>query len=346
MFAPEFDYHKASSVAEAIQLLGANDGAKLIAGGHSLIPLLKLRLARPTALIDIGDIADLKRIIINNETVSIGALATHWDIASSHDVKHACPMLAEVAGGIGDSQVRNRGTIGGNVVHADPASDWPTVLTALNARFVIQGPGGASRTAAPEDFFLGPLTTNLADNELLTAVEVPSFAANQRSEYAKIAHPASGYAVVGGAVVVTMDGERCTAASIAVGGLVPAPVRASSVERALIGQTLNVENIMAASNQVVNDLGSNIIGDFYASATYRRAMAAVEIRHALFHITGEAHVGSRAVSVIHGVQYVPVDREAIPVSDPGSIADPVSSTESVNTENQPRKRWWEFWRRS
>ena len=126
----------------------------------------------------------------------------------------------------------------------------------------------------------------------------------------------------------------------------PAPVRASSVERALIGQTLNVENIMAASNQVVNDLGSNIIGDIYASAEYRRAMAAVEIRHALFHITGEAHVGSRALSVLHGVQYVPVDREAIPDSDPGSIADPVPSTESVNTENQPRKRWWEFWRRS
>ncbi len=295
MFAPEFDYYKASSVAEAIQLLGANDGAKLIAGGHSLIPLLKLRWARPMALIDIGGIADLKRITVNNRTVRIGALATHWDIASSHEVERACSMLAQVAGGIGDPQVRNRGTIGGNVVHADPASDWPAVLTALNARFVIQGPGGASRTAAPGDFFLGPLTTSLADNELLTAVEVPSCAANQRSEYAKITHPASGYAVVGGAVVVTMDGERCTEASIAMGGLVPVPVKASSVERALTGQTLNVENIMAASKQVAHDLGGEVIGDFYASAEYRRAMAAVEIRHALFHITGEAHVGSRVV---------------------------------------------------
>ena len=295
MFAPDFDYHKASSVAEAIQLLDANDGAKLIAGGHSLIPLLKMRLARPTALIDIGGIAGLKGITVNNGTVRIGALATHWEIASSQDAAHACSMLAEVAGGIGDPQVRNRGTIGGNVVHADPASDWPAVLTALNARFLIQGPGESSRTASPNEFFGMIFEPHLAANEVLTAVEVPVFAANQRAEYAKITHPASGYAVVGGAVVVTMDGDRCTEASIAMGGLVPVPVKASSVERALTGQVLNVENITAASNQVANDLGSEVIGDFYASAEYRRAQAAVEIRHALFHIIGEAHVGSRAV---------------------------------------------------
>ena len=294
MFAPEFDYYKASSVAEAIHLLGAHDGAKLIAGGQSLIPLLKLRFARPTALIDIGGIADLKSITVNQGAVRIGALATHWDIASSKEVEHACSMLGDAARGIGDPQVRNRGTIGGNVVHADPASDWPVVLTALNARFVIQGPGGSSRSVSPNDFFRTPFEPNLAANELLTAVEVPIFAANQRAEYAKVAHPASGYAVVGGAVVVTMDVDRCTAASIALGGLVPAPVRASSVERALTGQTLSVENIMAACGQVSDDLGEDVIGDIYASAEYRRAMAAVEIRHALFHITDQAHHGSRA----------------------------------------------------
>ena len=294
MFAPEFDYYKASSVSEAIQLLGSHDGAKLIAGGHSLIPLLKLRLARPKALIDIGGIAALKSITVNQGTVRIGALATHWDIASSHDVADACSMLSEVAGGIGDPQVRNRGTIGGNVVHADPASDWPAVLTALNARFVIQGPAESSRTASPSEFFGTPFEPNLFPNEVLTAVEVPSLAANQRTEYAKVAHPASSYSVVGGAVVVTMDGDRCTAASIALGGLVPAPVRASSVERALTGQTLNVENVQAACDQVANDLGEDVIGDIFASAEYRRLMAAVEIRHALFHITGQAHHGSRA----------------------------------------------------
>ena len=294
MFAPEFNYHKASSVAEAIELLGANGGAKLIAGGQSLIPLLKLRFSRPTALIDIGGIADLKSITINHGAVRIGALATHWDIASSKEVEHACSMLGDAARGIGDPQVRNRGTIGGNVVHADPASDWPIVLTALNARFVIQGPGRSSRSVSPNDFFRTPFEPNLAANELLTVVEVPIFADNQRAEYAKVAHPASGYAVVCGAVVVTLDGDRCTSASIAVGGLVPAPVKATSVERALIGQTLNVENIMAASIQVADDLSDDLIGDLYASVEYRKAMVAVEIRHALFHITGAAHHGSRA----------------------------------------------------
>ena len=294
MFAPEFDYYQANSVTEAIQLLGAHDGAKLIAGGQSLIPLLKLRFARPTALIDIGGIADLKSITVDDRTVRIGALATHWDIAFSKEVEHACSMLSEVARGIGDPQVRNRGTIGGNVVHADPASDWPVVLTALNARFVIQGPGESSRTASPSEFFGAPFEPNLFPNEVLTGVEVPSLVETQRTEYAKVAHPASGYAVVGGAVVVTMDRDRCTAASIALGGLVPAPVRAPSVERALTGQTLSVENIQAACDQVANDLGEDVIGDIYASAEYRRAMAAVEIRHALFHITGQAHHGSRA----------------------------------------------------
>ena len=287
MFAAAFDYHKASSVAEAIQLLGANEDSKLIAGGHSLIPLLKLRLARPSAVVDIGGISELKGISVDNGSVRIGALTTHWEIASSSEAAAACSLLAEAAGGIGDTQVRNRGTIGGNVVHADPASDWPAVLTALGATFTIQGPNG-SRTATPADFFIGPLTTAIADNEILTSVEVPRLAANQVAEYAKMAHPASGYAVVGGAVVLTVDGDRCTAASVAVGGAVPVPTRATSVQNALAGSTLSAESITAAANQVSNDLG-DVIGDFYASAEYRKAMAAVEIRHAIFHATGLAH---------------------------------------------------------
>jgi carbon-monoxide dehydrogenase medium subunit len=161
------------------------------------------------------------------------------------------------------------------------------VLTALGARFTIQGPNG-SRTATPADFFLGPLTTAIADDEILTSVEVPRLAENQVAEYAKMAHPASGYAVVGGAVVLTMDGDRCTAASVAVGGAVPVPTRATSVQNALAGSTLSADSITAAANQVSNDLGE-VIGDFYASAEYRKAMAAVEIRHAIFHATGLAH---------------------------------------------------------
>ncbi|SVD24408.1 uncharacterized protein METZ01_LOCUS377262, partial [marine metagenome] len=163
MFAPEFDYHKAATVAEAIELLSSNEDAKILAGGHSLLPLLKLRLARPSALIDIGGVSELKGITISDGSVRIGALTTHRQLAASHDLEHACGLLSDAAGGIGDPQVRNRGTIGGNIVHADPASDWPTVLTALDAKFTIQGAGGATRIVEPGDFFVGPLTTTLGE---------------------------------------------------------------------------------------------------------------------------------------------------------------------------------------
>lgn len=293
MFAPEFDYHKAGSVAEAVRLLEAHDGSKLIAGGHALIPLLKLRLARPSALIDISGIAALKGITIRNDTIHIGPLTTHWEIASSPEVQAANSLLAEAAGVIGDTQVRNRGTIGGNISHADPASDWPAVLTALDASFTVQGPSGLARsgrrTVAPADFFVGPLTTSLAENEIVTGIEVPALSHHQRAEYAKMAHPASSFSVVGAAVVVTVENNRCTAARIALSGLVPVPTRATSVENALVGQELNQENIAAAASRVSIDLTGEVLGDFYASAEYRRAMAAVEIRHALFHATEVTH---------------------------------------------------------
>ena len=157
MFAAEFEYRKATSVSQAVQLLSDNPGAKVLAGGHSLIPLLKLRQARPPVVIDIGGISELKEISVSDGTIRIGALASHRAIESSPEISDACHMLTEVAGGIGDPAVRNRGTIGGNVAHADPASDWPPVLTALNARFVIQGSGGlgrrGTRTVPASDFF-------------------------------------------------------------------------------------------------------------------------------------------------------------------------------------------------
>ncbi len=307
MYAPEFDYHRASSVAEAIQLLGSHEDAKLLAGGQSLIPLMKLRLARPAVLVDIGRLADLKGISVNGDTIHIGGLTTHHEIASSAEIKSANPMLAEVAAGIGDQAVRNRGTIGGNLVHADPASDWGTVLTALDASIEIQGPGG-SRSVATGDFFQGAFTTALAENEIVTGVNVPVLSVQdhghdhehghdhgsqdihgQVGEYAKMAHPASFYAVVGGAVVVTVDGQLCTAARVVVGGLVPSPLRARSVENALVGKELTPENISAAVEHLADDLGDDVFGDIFASAEYRRVVAAVEVKHALFHATGMAH---------------------------------------------------------
>ncbi len=307
MYAPEFDYHRANSVAEAIQLLGSQDNARLLAGGQTLIPLMKLRLARPSTLIDIGRIAELKGISVENDVIRIGGSTTHQAIASSHEVEHANSMLAEVAGGIGDPAVRNRGTIGGNIAHADPASDWGTVLLALDAAIEIQGPGG-SRTVSAGDFFQGAFTTVLADGEVVTAIRAPVLSGHvhehehehghdhghpevhgQVGEYAKMAHPASFYAVVGGAVVVTVEDNRCTAARVAVGGLVPSPLRARSVEIALIGKELSTANITEAVSHLADDLGDDIIGDIYASAEYRRVVAAVEVKHALLHATGVAH---------------------------------------------------------
>ncbi len=182
MFATEFDYKKATSVSEAIQLLSSNEGAKILAGGHSLIPMMKLRLARPPMVIDIGGIEEMQGISVENGTLRIGALTTHAEIAESHMVQSAAGILWETAYGIGDPQVRNRGTIGGNISHDDPASDLPTVLTVMNATFTIQGQRGitrrGSRTVSADEFFTGPFETVLGENEILTNIEVPVLAEN------------------------------------------------------------------------------------------------------------------------------------------------------------------------
>lgn len=318
MYMPEFDYHRAGSVSEALALLGRHSDARLLAGGHSLLPLMRLRLARPAALIDIGGLAELKGISGNGDALRIGALTTHGEIAASPEVRRLNPLLAEAAGGIGDPQVRNRGTIGGNIAHADPASDWGTVLTALDASIEVQGTNG-SRAVAIDDFFQGPFATAVGEQEIITAVTVPNLvhhdhaaghghghehdhehhhdpAENRVSdlhgtvgEYAKMAHPASFYPVIGGAVVVNVDNGRCQSARIAVGGLVPTPVRARTVEAALAGQELTVDNITAAVSHLAADLGNDLIGDVFASAEYRRAVAPVEVKHALLHAIGLAH---------------------------------------------------------
>ena len=291
MFAADFEYRKAGSIAEAVQLLSDNPGAKILAGGHSLIPLMRFRLARPEVVIDIGGISNLRGITVSGDTINIGSLTTHAEIAASADVQRSNGLLAEAAGGIGDPAVRNRGTIGGNLAHADPASDWATVLTALGATVSAQGPSGA-RTIAVSDLIEDAFATVLAENELITTISVPVLAANQRAEYAKMAHPASFYAVVGGAVVVTMDGNRCTAASVAVGGLTPRPVKAPSVEQALTGTTLTADSIGDATARLSEDInaaGVDVIGDVYASAEFRAGVAPVEVKHALMHAIGLAH---------------------------------------------------------
>ena len=291
MFSTEFEYQKAASVAQALELLRSHENAKVLAGGHSLIPLMKLRQSRPSLLVDIGGIDELRGIAVNNGTIRIGALTTHREIQTSAQVQQACGVMAEVAEGIGDPHVRNRGTIGGNVTHADPGSDWPTVLTALDARFVIQGED--ARTVAASEFFTGVLETTVAEDELLVAIEAPRLGPNQHAEYAKMAHPATSFAVVGAAVVVTVEGGRCTGASVAVGGLVSVPVRARAVENALVGQELTADSVGEAVQRISDDLGDNVFGDsVYASADYRRAVVGVEIKHAIFHAVGMVHGGA------------------------------------------------------
>ena len=309
MYPAQFEYTKAGSVAEAIQILQGDPDAKIIAGGHSLIPLMKLRLSRPSQVVDIGGIAGLRGISVSGGVVSIGALTTHYEISSSGDVQANCGILAEAAAGVGDPAVRNRGTIGGNVSHADPASDLPTVLTALGASFNLQGPSG-SRTVSADDFFIGPFTTAVGADEVLTSVSVPVLADNQVAEYAKMAHPATSFAVVGAAAVVTLEGDgghghghdhghdhdhghghapRCTAARVAVGGLTQKPTRSPAVEAALAGSELTSDSIAAAAALVGGDLGDDLLGDIYASADYRRRMAGIELKHAIYHAVGLAH---------------------------------------------------------
>lgn len=287
MYAPSFNYLRAGSVAEAQALLKQHPGAKLLAGGHSLIPLLKLRLASPSVLIDIGRLAELKGVSVAGGTLRIGALTTHADIAASSLVRQHAPALAEAAGQVGDPAVRNRGTIGGNVAHADPASDLPTVLTALDAQLVVAGQAGATSHPAAS-FFQGVMATAMGEHDVVTAVEVPVAGRGQTMAYEKFEHPASRYAVIGVAAIVTLEGGTCTGAKVAIGGLVPRPVRLASVEKALGGRALSPDVIAVAAAQTDVDLGSELLGDIYASAEYRRAVAPVYVTRALTAAAGRA----------------------------------------------------------
>lgn len=280
MYPPKFDYYRAGSVEDAVALLQEHSGAKLLAGGHSLIPVMNLRLSDPGTLIDIGRIEGLKGISKEDGRFYIGALTTHAMVAASEH-RSLPAALKEAAGKIGDPQVRNRGTVGGNVSHADPASDLPTVFTMLGAIFHITGPNG-SRSVAAANFFTDLFQTALDKNEILTSIEVPAEAAETGSAYTKLANKASRYAVVGAATSVTVGmGGKCTACSAAVGGLTTHAWPLPSVSSALVGKKLSQENIAAAARGVASDLDEDILGDMHASVDYRRHMAVVYVERAL-----------------------------------------------------------------
>jgi carbon-monoxide dehydrogenase medium subunit len=280
MYASPFQYHRASSIAEARKLLAANPGAKLLAGGHSLLPLMKLRLANPEALVDIGSIAELKGITATQDGFRIGAATTHATISASSHLRTGCAVVAETAGRIGDPAVRNRGTIGGSLAHADPGADLPGVLVAIGASIEVAGEAG-TRAIAAHDFFQGLMTTALGENEIVTGVGVRRLKKGEGAAYAKFPHPASRYAVIGAAACVAVEKGVCSAARVVASGLVPRPVVLSSVEQTLVGAKLDEATIAAASGAAGEGLGDDIIGDHFASAGYRRGVIGVYVARAV-----------------------------------------------------------------
>jgi carbon-monoxide dehydrogenase medium subunit len=279
MIPAAFEYVKASSVAQAIALLNQHgDEAKVIAGGHSLLPAMKLRLSQPAVLIDIAHVAELKGIKTVGSTLTIGAGETYHAIATSATVISACPVLASCTGQIGDIQVRNAGTIGGALAHADPAADLTAVFLALGGTVTVQSAGG-TRSIAADDLFVSMLMTALDSGELITAVNVPVMNKGQGAAYAKLKHPASRYAIVGVAAAVTISNGVVSACRVAVTGAGPQAVRQPSVEKALIGTSGDAAAIKAACASAGADM--EYLGDIHASEDYRRAMVKVYAARAL-----------------------------------------------------------------
>jgi aerobic carbon-monoxide dehydrogenase medium subunit len=273
MIPAAFDYVRAGSADEAIALLGEHgDEAKLLAGGHSLLPLMKLRLAQPSVLIDVGRLTDLSYVRDDGDHVAVGALTRHYDLETSDMLAASAPLLAHAAGEVGDPQVRHRGTIGGSVAHGDPASDLPAVLLAYDATFVARGPAG-ERTIAAADFFAGFLETALSPDELLTEIRVPKRTGGW--SFQKFNRRAQDWAIVG---VAALAGDG--AASIALVNMGSTPVRASATEAALASGA----SVADAAAQAADGLDPP--ADLNASAEFRRHLASVLVRRALEQANG------------------------------------------------------------
>jgi carbon-monoxide dehydrogenase medium subunit len=271
-----FDYEVAESVDHAIELLGQHgDEAKLLAGGHSLLPIMKLRLAAPTALIDLGRIADLNYVRDEGDHLAIGAMTRHCDVERDATLKEHCGLIAYTASLVGDPQVRHRGTIGGSISHGDAASDLPSALLALDANFVVKGPGG-ERTVAAGDFFEDYLQTTLAPDEVLTEIQVPKLGGAGWS-YMKFNRRAQDWAVVGVAAVVERSNGSIGSARIGLTNMGSTPLRATAAENALSGA--DSSSIAEATGSA--DEGTSPSSDIAASDEYRRHLARVLSRRAV-----------------------------------------------------------------
>ena len=280
MIPAQFDYQAPKTLDEAISLLAQHpDDAKILAGGHSLIPAMKLRLAQPALLVDIGRIKDLSYIREDGNQILIGATTTHYQIESSDLLREICPLLPDCAWQIGDVQVRNKGTIGGSLAHADPAGDWPAAIIALRGNLVVAGKDG-ERVIAADDFFVDLLTTALQPGEILREIRIEKPQGHPGQAYQKVPHPASGFAVVGVAVILSIGGAGiCESIGVGITGVASTPYRATGVESALVNKKLDGETIAEAASHASDGVDAN--SDLHASADYRLHLAQVHTRRAI-----------------------------------------------------------------
>jgi carbon-monoxide dehydrogenase medium subunit len=275
MIPANFDYESPRTLGEALDLLASREDAKVLAGGHSLLPAMKLRLAQPTLLVDIGRIGGLSYIRESGDRVVIGAMTTHAEVAESKVLRRSSPLLALTAEQIGDTQVRNRGTVGGSLAQAHPAADYPAAVLALDAEIVAHSRSG-ERVIPATKFFEGMFATRLRNDEIITEIRVPN-TTGERVAYKKHHHPASGYAVVGVAVRLKMSGAKIDNAAVGITGVSQIAYRATAVENALRGKSAGA--IKDASLQAAQD--AEVLGDTYASAEYRQHLVTIMTRRTL-----------------------------------------------------------------
>ncbi len=280
MIPAAFEYFRPASLSEALGLLQQyGDEAKVLAGGHSLIPLMKFRLAQPRYVIDLGRLSELEYIRESGEHLLIGALTRHAALERSDLLQRRCPLLAETASRIGDVQVRNMGTLGGSLAHADPAADYPAAILALEAEMRAVSAQG-ERWIRAEDFFVDMLTTALAPGELLVEVKVPAVKPRTGTAYVKVPQKASGFALCGVAVRLSVNAEGvCEEVAVGITGVAPKAYRATAVEDALRGRKVDASALAEASEKAAE--GVDPLEDIHASAEYRAHLARVQCRRAL-----------------------------------------------------------------
>ena len=279
MIPAAFDYDVAESVDHAIALLGEREDAKLLAGGHSLLPAMKLRLARPALLVDVGRLADLSYVREDDGRIAIGALTRHKDVASAALLREHCPIVSHTAGQVGDPQVRHRGTIGGSLAHGDPASDLPTVILALEAELVIRGSAG-ERTVPAAEFFTGVFQTAVGPEEMLVEVRVPKLGETTGWSYTKMSRRAQDWATVAVAAVVERSNGSIGNASIALTNMGATPLRAAAAEAAIAGGG-SIDDASALASD-----GTEPSSDLAASAEFRHHLARVLTKRGLEEATG------------------------------------------------------------